>query len=223
MSKFITDLCNYAKTAYAVEQHSTDNSGGLGEDIPPFFLFCWEFENFKTVTPSTNTQQQANRIVNAVVQQSMLEPRSPLGKDATLRSQVGEENINNNSDRTHAANVMRDIASLVGIVENAGISSGATRLVTNGVASALTGLSTRRSRNDVISHIEKTRERQASHLCESLGALLNNIIHHPRSLADNAKKYREAERSLNDATSEASKAFRRSLCDKLSNKLNNMN
>jgi len=150
----------------------------------------------------------------------MLEPRTPLGNNTTLRSQVGEENINNGGDRTPAANVMRDQASLVGIVENADIPSGATRLITNGVASALTGLSTRRSCNDVISHIEKTRERQGSHLCESLGVLLNNIVHPPRSLADTAKEYRKAERNLNDATSEASQLFWRLLCNKLSNELN---
>ena len=64
---------------------------------------------------------------------------------------------------------------------------GLAGLVASGVESSLTGLSTPCSRNDVISHIERIRDRQTSCLCNSMGALLRQIVHPPRSLADTKK------------------------------------
>ena len=72
-----------------MDNHSGNVTGGLGEDIPPFVLLCREFEDFKCSHHSANVQQQENRILTAVVQQSLMEPRNPLGEsDAPLRSQV---------------------------------------------------------------------------------------------------------------------------------------
>jgi len=70
-----------------------DATGGLGEDVPFFALLCREFEDFKLSYTSTNVQQQSNIIVTAVVQQSLMEPRNPLGESGgPLRSQVRDEN-----------------------------------------------------------------------------------------------------------------------------------
>ena len=56
-------------------------------------------------------------------------------------------------------------------------------------------------------------------MVSSLGEILNNIVHPPRTLSDIAKDYREAERSLQDATSENSKSFWQSLCVNLEDEL----
>ena len=130
----------------------------MGEGILPYVLICRDFEEFKNAATSVNTQQQANRIVNAVVQQLMMEPHHPLGNDAPIRSQVGEENRNSGRGRTPAAHNLRDRPSLIGVVENASASNGAAGLVVNRVESALVGLSTQHLRNDVISCIERTQD-----------------------------------------------------------------
>ena len=70
---------------------------------------------------------------------------------------------------------MREGASIVGIVEDAGVTSGAVGLVAGGVQSDLPGIGSRRSRNDVISHIERSRKYQANRVCESMGAILQTL------------------------------------------------
>ena len=99
-----------------------DPTGAEDEDIPPYVLLCREFEEWKKSSPSANTQQQANRIVSAVVQQSLMEPRNPLGTAATpLRSQVRAENGNvaaANLNATNASTVLHEGAGIVRIVED---------------------------------------------------------------------------------------------------------
>ena len=224
LSKFVTDLLRYAKTAFPLNQHSTDPTGAEDEEIPSYVLLCREFEEWKKSSPSANTQQQANRIVNAVVQQSLMEPRNPLGATAApLRSQVRTENAAANSNRTNASTVLHEGAGIVGIVEDAGVESNVAALVSNGVTAAIEGISGgRRTRRDVISHIERTRDRQATRLVESLGMLLNNIVHPPRTIVEISRDYREAQRSFQDATSDEQESFWRSVCSKLASELDTL-
>ena len=85
LSKFITDLFSQANTAFSLSQHSADSTGADNKNVPPYALLCCEFEKWKKSSPTSNTQQQANRIVNAVVQQSLMEQYNPLGAtDAPL-------------------------------------------------------------------------------------------------------------------------------------------
>ena len=124
ISKFMSDLLNHAKSNFPIEQHSDDSTGGMGEDVPPYVQLCREFEEWKKASPSANTQQQSSRIVSVVVQQSLLEPRYPLGPTgATLRSQIGAENPVSDNARPTAASTLTGNASLVGIVEEAGVAS----------------------------------------------------------------------------------------------------
>ena len=67
LSKFISDLLSHASTTFPLNQYSTDPTGAEDEKIPPYVLICHEFEEWKKSSPMMNTQQQANRIVNAVV------------------------------------------------------------------------------------------------------------------------------------------------------------
>ena len=220
LSIFINSLCKEAQTCFPQQNHSNDQTGRLGEDIPWWASLVRDYDDWRKSAPSANTQQQANRIVNAVVQQTLMEPRNPLGQTgAPLRSQVRDENRRNRSDRPTAASVIRNNASLVGLVEDAGVQSNASGIVARGVGAAISGMNSRRSRNDVISHIERSRERQAVNLCNSLGGILNSIVHPPRTLSDIAKDYREAERSLSDATTDGSESFWRSICLKLAAEL----
>ena len=225
LSKFITDLLREASTAFPLNQHSADTTGEADENILPYALLCREFEEWKQSAPTSNTQQQANRIVNAVVQQSLMEPRNPLGEtNAPLRSQVRAENpvVLRNSHVTNPSSMLREGSSIVGIVEDAGVQSNVARLVSNGVGAAVAGISGRRTRRDVLSHIERSRDRQATRLVESLGQILNNIVHPPRTILDISRDYREAQRSLSDATNDESETFWRSVCTKLSTELDNL-
>ena len=78
LRKFISDFLSKEKVSFSVEQHSTNSTGESDENIPSYIILYREFEEWKTATPTTNTQQQENRIVNEVVQQSLMEPRNPL-------------------------------------------------------------------------------------------------------------------------------------------------
>ena len=214
LSKFITDLCNDAKSSFPIDNHSRDSSGS--EDVPPFVLLCREFEDYKSSAPTNNAQQQANRIVNAVVQQTLMEPRAPLGgASSNLRSQVSSDNANIMSGRDNAATLLQNNTSILGLVEEAGVPSGAVGPTARGASLAIGGTTGRRTRGDVISHIDHSRDRQATRLCESLGSILNSIVHPPRTLSDIAKDYSVAERSQANATTDSSKSFWRSLCSKL--------
>lgn len=82
-----------------------------------------------------------------------------------------------------------------------------TGLVSNGVTVAIKGISGKRTRSDVISHIDQTCNKQATQLVESLGMLLNNIVHPPCTIVEISQDYRNARRSLQDATSNDSKSF----------------
>ena len=150
-----------------------------------------------------------------------MEPCAPLGVagTTTLRSQVSSDNATIMRTRDNVASLLQNDASILGLVEEAGVPSGAVGPTARGVSSASGGMTGRRTRGDVISHIERSRDRQASRLCESLGSILHSIVHPPCTLSDIAKEYREAERSLNDATSNRSELFWRSLCDRLATEL----
>ena len=158
-----------------------------------------------------------------------MEPRDTLGPSGgSLRSQVGAENgrvrgIDRGIDRPTAASVLTNSASLIGVVEEAGIDNNASNLVADGVGAVVAGMNGRWSRGDIISHIDRSRDQQASRLCESLGSILHNIVHPPRTVADIAIDYRNAERSLRDAASDKSKRFWSSICMKLSSELSNLN
>ena len=65
LSQFTTNLCKEAKTCFPQENHSNDRTGRLGEDIPLWMLLWWDYNDWRKLAPSANTQQQANRIVNA--------------------------------------------------------------------------------------------------------------------------------------------------------------
>ena len=56
-------------------------------------------------------------------------------------------------------------------------------------------------------------------LWESLGLILNNIVNPPRTLADIAKDYREAQMNFESSNSSEAKSFWRSMCNKLSTEL----
>ena len=137
-----------------------------------------------------------------------MEPRDPLGSTgAPLRSQVRNKNSGGGRDSA-ASDILREGASIIRMVTDAGVVSGAVGLVANVVTAAVEGISgrrfhrevegisSRRSRRDVLSHIEHSRDRKATRLYESLGMILNNIVHPPRTTVYIAKDYREAQRSL---------------------------
>ena len=114
-------------------------------------------------SPPANAQQQANRIVNAVVQQRLLEPRDPLGEPSggPLCSQVGVENNRgggNRSSQADATSVVWDNAVILGIIEDAGVLDGGVEPVARAVSSVVGGMdgTRRRSRGDVLSHIERS-------------------------------------------------------------------
>ena len=228
--KFIMELLSLSNSLHPVVDHSRDKTSALDENIPPWVSLCREFKSWEGSTPSADAQQQTNRIVSAVVQQRLLEPRDPLGEPSggPLCLQVGAENNRgggNRSGRVDASSVVRDNTVISGIVEDAGVLDGAVEPVARAVSSVVGGMdgTRRRSRGDVLSHIERSRDRQASRLCNSLGEILNNIVHPPRTLLDIAKDYREAERSLRDATSDKSSSFWRLICSKLATELSNSN
>ena len=170
--------------------------------------------------PSTNVQQQANRFVSAVVQQAMLEPRRPLGgTEADLRSQVRDENPPASViDLPTASSVMQDRAQITELVENSGVSSGAASAAATGVRAAMSGMATV-SRRDVISHIELSRERQSERLCQSLGSVLNSILHPPRTIADINSDFRDASMHFENANDECIKAYWRMAMNKLMDEL----
>ena len=98
----------------------------MDENIPPYVLLCREFEKWKSSSLTSNTQQQANCIINVVVQQRLMEPQTPFGRASTpLRSQVrGENNNHTGEETTPTSTVLRERANIVGIVEDAGVDCG---------------------------------------------------------------------------------------------------
>ena len=223
LSSHINALIKYAKDKFPSENHSNDSTGLLGEDIPSYVLLCREWEEHKSSNPSANVQQQANRFVSAVVQQAMLEPRRPLGETgADLRSQVRDENptlvIDNLPTASHQ---MRDRTRITGLVQNSGVPSGVASVAATGVTAAMNGMTTV-SRRDVISHIELTRERQSTRLCESLGSVLNATLHPPRTISDINSDFREASMHFESASDENIKAYWQMAMNKLMNELQNV-
>jgi len=171
LSKFITDLLSLVNSWHSITGHSSDQTGALGEDISPYVILCRDYERWKSAIQSANAQQQTNRIFNAVVQHSLLEPRDPLGETgAPLCLQVGVENNRDgeedaSSTRAFASSILRENASITGIVKDADVVNGALEPVARGVSLAIAGISgtgRRRSRGNVLSHIERARDIQAS-------------------------------------------------------------
>ena len=220
LSAHINALVKYAKDNFPSENHSNDSTGLLGEDIPAYVLLCREWDDHKSSNPSTNVQQQANRFVTAVVQQQMLEPRRPLGETgANLRSQVRDENPPAPIiDLPTASSVMRDRAQITELVGNSGVSSGVASAAATGVHAAMSGMATV-SRRDVISHIELSRERQSERLCQSLGSVLNTILHPPRTIADINSDFRDASMHFENASDENIQAYWRMAMNKLMDEL----
>ena len=143
LSKFFSNLLSQAKVSFPVEQHSNNSTGESDEEIPSYILLCQEFEEWKSATPTTNTQQQENCIVNAVVQHSLMEPSNPLGSTgAPLRSKVMIENSGVGDGGNSAASaILREGVSIIGMVEDGGVVSGAVDLVANGVTAVVEGIS----------------------------------------------------------------------------------
>ena len=56
-----------------------------------------------------------------------------------------------------------------------------------------------RTRGNVISHIERSRDRQASRLCKSLGSILNGNVNPPCKILDVMNYYRETQMSFENA------------------------
>ena len=223
LSVHINALIKYAKEKFPSQNHSNDSTGVMGEDIPPYVLICREFEEHKASNPSSNVQQQANRFVSAVIQQTMMEPGRQLGEMGTsLRSQVRDENppssINN---LPTASNLMRDRTQITGLIDNAGVPSGATSTAATGVSAAMTGMASV-SRRDVISHIELSRERQSERLCQSLGSVLNTILHPPRTISDINSDFRDASIHFENASNETMKAYWSMAMSKLMDELQNV-
>lgn len=145
ISKFISDLLTLSGTSFPIQYHSSDQTGALGEDIPSWVLLCREFNECKSASPSQNVQTQTNRIVNAVVQQTLMEPREPLGETgALLRSQIGADNcrVGNDPPWSSAFSIMRYSASILGIVGDAGVQNGVAQVAAIGVSSAVRGVVT---------------------------------------------------------------------------------
>ena len=220
LSAHLHALFKFAKDRYPSENHSNDSTGLLGEDIPSYVLLCREWDDHKSSNPSTNVQQQANRFVTAVVQQQMLEPRRPLGETGSnLRSQVRDENPPAPiSNLPTASNIMRDRSRITELVQNSGVPSGAATAAATGVRAAMSGMASV-SRRDVISHIELSRERQSIRLCESLGSVLNTILHPPRTIADINSDFRDASAHFENASDESIAAYWRMAMDKLMDEL----
>ena len=223
LSAHINALIKYAKEKFPSENHSNDSTGSLGEDIPGYVLLCREWEEHKSSNPSTNVQQQANRFISAVVQQTMLEPRGPLGETGSdLRSQVRDENPSSTTDDlATASDQMQDRTTIAGLVQNSGIQSGATSAATAGVTTVMNGMATVSCR-DVISHVELTRERQSTRLCESLGSVLNTILHPPRTISDINSDFREASMHFENATNESIRSYWQMAMDKLKDELHSL-
>jgi len=83
LSSHINSLCSHAKSFYPTTNHSADEAGGEGKDIPAFVLLCREWKDHKSTNPSVNVQQQVNRFALAVAQQSLMDPRPPLREPRT--------------------------------------------------------------------------------------------------------------------------------------------
>ena len=127
-----------------------------------------------------------------------MEPRDPLvSTGAPLRSQARSENSGViDCGNSAASAILREGASIIEMVEDSGVVSGAVGLVANGVTVTVEGISGWRYRRDALSHIEHSRDQQATRLYESLGMILIHIFHPPRTIVDIAKNYREAQRIL---------------------------
>ena len=160
-SSHINSLFSHAKSSYPAVNYLADETGGKGEDIPAFVLLCRKWEDHKSNDHFANVQQQVNRCVLAVVQQSLIEPMHPLGEPrAYLLSQVRDENSRDEgglSERASASSILPDWTTIAGLVGGAGGASGVTMVAAEVVGAALNGMTPRVNCRDVLSHIELSR------------------------------------------------------------------
>ena len=89
-----------------------------------------------------------------------MEPRAPLGVagSTTLRSQVSSDNATIMRTRDNAASLLQNDASILGLVEEAGVPSGAVGPTARGVSSASGGMTGCTTRGDVISYNERIQD-----------------------------------------------------------------
>ena len=124
-----------------------------------------EFGECKKSIPSVNTQQVAARIINAVVQRTLMNNHPPLGEeDETIMSQIMSENrVANDDDAVNWMNDLLDASTVVGLVEEAGVPTAAIDRVEVSTAALMNGTSprtpTRVSRGDLLLHIELSRNK----------------------------------------------------------------
>ena len=161
-----------------------------------------KYDRWKIDHPSANTQQQAARITNAVVQRTLLDNHPPLGEDSdNIRSQIGAENdaveVGDNRMET-----LLGAATVVGIVGDAGVPPAAVPHISAATSTVVAGTSStpsRVNRRDLLSHIERSRNRQSAGIAEALGSVLNSIVNPPRTLRDISTDYEMATRNLRTA------------------------
>ena len=202
MSTIIGRLITLAREEYLLTRHSNDQTGGADEIVPDFVKLVREYDMWKIDHPSVNTQQQAARITNAVVQRTLMDNHPPSGEDSdVIRSQIGVENgaveVGDNRMET-----LLGAATIVGIVEDAGVPlasvphvSAATSTVVAGTLFATPRVNCR----DLLSHIERSRNRQSAGIAEALGSVLNTIFNPPRTLRDLSTDFDIATRNFRTA------------------------
>ena len=93
-------------------------------------------------------------------------------------------------------------AAVVEIVEDAGVPPAAVPHVSAIISAVVAGTSSaspRVNRRDLLSHIERSRNRQSAGIAEALGSVLNTIVNPPRTLRDISTDFEMATRNLRTA------------------------
>ena len=136
----------------------------------------------------------------------------PLGENSEIiRSHIGAENNAvdpMDSEEDNRMDTLLRAATIMDLVEDAGVPvasvprvGAATTAVVTGTSSRSPRLSgsTRLSRGDLLSHIERSRDRQSAGIAEALGSVLSTIVNPPRTLRDISIDFEMVTRNLRAA------------------------
>ena len=154
-----------------------------------------------------SNKRSAARIKNAVVQRTLMDNHPPLGEDSeVIRSQIDAENGAVGEDRgdsgdTRMASLLEE-STVVRLVEEAGVPPAAVPRVGASTTAMLAGISSpspRLTRGDLMTNIERSRDRQSAGIAEALGSVLNSIINPARTLRDITTDFETASRNLRTA------------------------
>ena len=196
MQKKFATFETYVKRTFVKPGHSTDHTGMLGEDVPPYaslYLRFMEFEKDNQQTQSAAAKRRRNNDLIGL----LMEQRGPLGSNGNMPplSQVQAENERCVTTDDNASTIIVPVE--------------AENIVGSGISPTIASPAAKKAKLD---HLKKTPVNNPqlggflkdfmNTINEQVGQFVNNTSEQSRTKADIMKEYRDAKDDYDKAVAD---------------------